>query len=348
MKRRLSKISVLLPLTLFVLASVGCGGHSGLSGTDEGLFTRDSFTNEHGTRDYRLYVPSGYEEQGSLPLIVMLHGCTQDAEDFATGTQMNVIAEREEFLVLYPEQRRGANLLACWNWFEPSNQERGSGEPSIISGVTERVVAQYNVDTDRVYVAGISAGGAMTSIMGATYPDLYAAIGVHSGFGYKAANNSWTARVAQREGGPDPAQQGYLAFLSAREEARVLPMIVFHGEEDEEVDVVNAHQTLTQWAQTNDYSYDGSDNDSITDEPADTLQEQSPEGYDYVRYVYENPEGDVIMEKWIIEELGHAWSGGDPEGSYTDLEGPDASESIIRFFERVGGHGGRAGEQSQT
>ena len=328
MKGRPGKISV-LPLTLLVLAIAACGG------PDEGSFTRGSFTNEYGTRDYRLYVPGGYEERGGVPLIVMLHGCRQDAEDFAAGTQMNVLAEREGFLVLYPEQRLGANVLNCWNWFDPSNQERGGGEPSILAGATERVIAEYNVDTDRVYVAGISAGGAMTSIMGATYPDLYTAIGVHSGLEYKAADNIWAARAAQADGGPDPDRQGYSAYLSASEEARVLPTIVVHGDEDEEVDVVNAHQTLSQWAQTNDYSNDGSDNDSITDEPADTLRRQTPEGYDYVRYVYEDPEGDAIMEKWIIEGLDHAWSGGDPEGSYTDPEGPSASEEMVRFFKSV-------------
>jgi poly(hydroxyalkanoate) depolymerase family esterase len=337
MKGRIGTISLFLPLTLLVFATVACGGRAGLGGLDEGTFTRDSFTNEHGTRDYRLYVPSGYQGQDSVPLIVMLHGCRQDAEDFAAGTQMNVLAEREGFFVLYPEQRLGTNLLNCWNWFEPSNQERGSGEPSIIAGVTERVITQYNIDMDRVYVVGISAGGAMTTIMGATYPDLYSAIGVHSGLEYKAADNSWAAQAAQRDGGPDPDKQGYSAFLSAREEARVLPTIVFHGEEDEEVDVVNAHQTLSQWAQTNDYSHDGSDNDGITDEPADILRGQAPEGYHYVRYVYENPEGDAVMEKWIIEGLGHAWSGGDFEGSYTDPEGPDASEKMVRFFRSVSG-----------
>jgi poly(hydroxyalkanoate) depolymerase family esterase len=261
----------------------------------------------------------------------MLHGCRQDAEDFAAGTQMNVLAQRELFFVLYPEQGLDTNLLNCWNWFEPSNQERGSGEPSIIAGVTERVITQYNIDTDRVYVVGISAGGAMTTIMGATYPDLYSAIGVHSGLEFKAADNSWAARAAQTDGGPDPDKQGYLAFLSAREEARVLPIIVFHGAKDEEVDAINAHQTLSQWAQTNDYSYDGSNNDSITDEAADAFREQTLESYDYVRHVYENPEGEVIMEKWVVEEMGHAWAGGDPGDSYIDPEGPDASEEIICF-----------------
>jgi poly(3-hydroxybutyrate) depolymerase len=172
----------------------------------------------------------------------------------------------------------------------------------------------------------------MTGIMGATYPDLYAAIGVHSGLQYKAADNGTEALIVQKGGGPDPDRQGRLAFLSARGEARILPTIVFHGEEDAVVDVVNAHQTLSQWAQTNDYAHDGSDNDSITDEPADAFREETSEGYDYVRHLYEHPEGGVIMEKWIVEELGHDWSGGDPEGSYADPEGPDASEEMLRFF----------------
>jgi poly(hydroxyalkanoate) depolymerase family esterase len=328
---RLPELSKLLALSLLVLAGVACGGRAGSDGPGEGSFTRGSFTNEHGTRDYRLYVPSDYEEQ-RVPLIVMLHGCGQDAEDFAAGTRMNVLAERETFLVLYPEQDPGANPLSCWDWFEPPNQERGRGEPSIIAGATERVIAEHNVDTERVYVAGISAGGAMTSIMGATYPDLYAAIGVHSGLQYGAAEDSRQALVVQKTGGPDPDRQGHRAFLSARPEARVLPAIIFHGEDDTVVNVVNAHQAISQWAQTNDYAYDGSDNDDITDEPADALREQTPEGYDYVRYIYENPEGDVVMEKWIVEELGHDWSGGDTEGSYADPEGPDASAEMVRFF----------------
>ncbi len=330
-KRSLGKISVLSTLTLLVLATVACGGRAGFVGPGEGAFTRGSFTNEHGTRDYRLYVPSGYEEQ-PVPLVVMLHGCRQDAEDFAAGTRMNVLAERKTFLVLYPEQDPGSHPLNCWNWFKPPNQERAGGEPSIIAGATQRVVAEHNVDADRVYVAGMSAGGAMTSIMGATYPDLYAAIGVHSGLEYKAADNNVAALAAQKTGGPDPDRQGYRAFLSARPEARVLPTIVFHGEDDPVVDVVNAHQTLSQWAQTNDYAHDGSDNDSFTDEPVDVLREQTPEGYDYARSVYEDPEGDVIMEKWIIAGLGHDWSGGDTEGSYADPKGPNASEEMVRFF----------------
>ncbi len=331
--RRLGRIPALLAVALLALATVACGGLAGDDGSGEGSFTRGSFSNEHGTRDHRLYVPDGYEDR-RVPLVVLLHGCRQDAEDFAAGTRMNALAERETFLVLYPEQDSGANSLNCWNWFDPANQERGGGEPSIIAGATERIIAEYNVDPDRVYVAGISAGGAMTGILGATYPDLYAAIGVHSGLEYKATEDSRMALAVQRMGGPDPDRQGREAFLSARSEARVLPTIVFHGEDDMVVNVVNAHQTLSQWAQTNDYADDGSDNDSITDEPADVYREQVPEGYDYTRYVYENPEGGVILEKWIVEELGHDWSGGDTEGSYADPQGPDASGEMVRFFDQ--------------
>jgi poly(hydroxyalkanoate) depolymerase family esterase len=332
-KKTLGQIPMLLTLALLVFASAACGGRAGFVSTGEGSFTQSSFTNEYGTRDYRLYVPSAYEDQ-RVPLIVMLHGCRQDAEDFAAGTRMNVLADRETFFVLYPEQGSAAHPLNCWNWFEPPDQERDKGEPSIIAGITEKVIAEHNIDADRVYVAGMSAGGAMTTIMVAAYPDLYAAIGVHSGLEYKAADDSVTALKVQKTGGPDPNQQGHNAFLSARPETRVLPTIVFHGEKDAVVNVVNGHQTLSQWAQTNDYADDGSENDSITDEPAEVLQEQTPEGYHYLRYAYENSEGYVIMEKWVIQELGHGWSGGDAEGSYTDPKGPDASEEMVRFFEQ--------------
>ncbi|MDP9454494.1 MAG: PHB depolymerase family esterase [Actinomycetota bacterium] len=324
-----------LVLFLLALVAAACGGEGDLSAG--GSFSRGSFANEHGEREYWLYVPDG-RDAGSTPLVVMLHGCGQDAEEFATSTRMNALAEREKFLVLYPEQDPGANRSGCWNWFEPSDQERGMGEPSIIAGATEKVIDEQGVDPRHVYVAGMSAGGAMSTVLAATYPELYAAVGVHSGLEYAAADGAMAAVAAQKFGGPDPDRQGRLAFESARPaEARVTPAIVFHGEEDVVVDVVNAHQSLSQWAQTNDYADNGADDDVVTDEPDDALPGRVPEGYDYVRYVYEGPEGGVIMEKWIVEDLGHAWSGGDPEGSFTDPEGPNASEEMLRFFRQHGG-----------
>jgi poly(hydroxyalkanoate) depolymerase family esterase len=330
-KRGLRGTAALLALSLLaIFVAAACGGRS--DGSAGGSFARGSFANEHGERDYRLYAPDSRDER-PVPLVVMLHGCGQDAEDFAAGTRMNALAEREKFLVLYPEQDLDANRSGCWNWFEPSDQERGRGEPSIIAGATEKVIDEHGADPRRVYVAGMSAGGAMSAVMAATYPDLYAAVGVHSGLEYGAADGTLAAVAAQRSGGPDPDRQGRLAFESARPaEARILPAIVVHGEEDRVVDVVNAHQALSQWAQTNDYAEDGTDDDGVADEPDEVLPGRIPEGYEYVRYVYERPGGGVIMEKWIVEDLGHAWSGGDPEGSFTDPEGLDASEEMVRFF----------------
>ena len=318
-----------LALALSSLLVAACGG-GGVS--DGGSFDRGSFANESGERDYQLYVPDSLDAR-SASLVVMLHGCGQDAEDFAAGTRMNALAARENFLVLYPEQDSSANRAGCWNWFEPSERGRGGEEPSIIAGATEEVADEYGVDPRRIYVAGLSAGGAMSTVVAAAYPDLYAAVGVHSGLEYGAADGALSVVLAQRSGGPDPDRQGRLAFESARPaEARVLPAIVFHGEEDAVVDVENAHQALSQWAQTNDYADDGVDDDGVTDEPDDALPGQTPGGYDHVRYVYEGPGGDVLMEKWIVEDLGHAWSGGDTEGSFTDPEGPNASEEMVRFF----------------
>lgn len=327
-----------LALTRFVLAAlvlllVGAGLVSGARAeATGGDFTRDSYTNEAGTRDYGLFVPSGYAGE-SVPLIVMLHGCSQDPEDFAAGTRMNELAERETFLVLYPEQPASANTLGCWNWFEPGDQVRGAGEPSIISGATREAVAEYGLDPDRVYAAGISAGGAMAGTLGATYPDVFAAVGIHSGLEYKAASNLLRALAAQQVGGPDPDRQGLLAHQSAGAAARILPVIVFHGDADATVRPVNGDQALSQWAQTNDYADDGTDSDSVTADPSRVVQSREPGGYSHTRHLYDDSAGEPLMEKWIVSGMGHAWSGGSPEGSYTDPDGPDASEEMLRFFE---------------
>ena len=319
----------LLALSLLALLSA-CGGDGG---PDEGSFARGSFANEHGEREYRLYVPDGLDDRRPAPLVVMLHGCGQDAGDFAAGTRMNALAERDGFLVLYPEQDTGANRTGCWNWFEPSDQKRDRGEPSIIAGATREVVGAHGVDPRRVYVAGMSAGGAMSTIVAAAYPDLYAAVGVHSGLEYGAARGAIAAVASQISGGPDPDRQGRLASESSRPaETRVVPAIFFHGEKDRVVGVMNGDQALSQWAQTNDYADDGTDNNGIDDEPEEVLPGRAPGGYEHVRYVYEGPGGDELMEKWIVEDLGHDWSGGDTEGSSTDPEGPDASEEMVRFF----------------
>jgi len=296
-----------------------------------GAFLTGSYSNAAGTRAYSLYVPSGTRGQ-RLPLVVMLYGCTQTAADFAAGTKMNALAERDGFLVLYPEQDPAANAGRCWNWFEPAHQARDAGEPSIIAGMTRSVIAAYRADAARVCVAGLSAGAAMTVVLGATYPDLYAAIGVSAGLEYRAASNTAEALVAQETGGPDPNQQGRLAYAAAGGAARVVPTIVFHGKNDATVAVVNGHQVIAQWAQTDDLADDGRDNASVDDQPEQSLPGQVPGGYAYTRFVYADRRGDPLLEKWIVETMTHKWSGGSTAGSYTDPAGPDASEEMWRFF----------------
>ena len=296
-----------------------------------GTVVTGQYANAYGARTYRLYIPSGYRTQRA-PLVVMLHGCTQTAADFALGTEMDAVAERETFLVLYAEQDPLANPGQCWNWFEPAHQARGAGEPSILAGMTNDVVSRYRVDRSRVYAAGLSAGAAMTVIMGATYPDLYAAIGVSAGLEYRAAANLAEALVAQQTQGPDPDGQGALAALASGGAKRVVPTIVFHGQLDLTVAVANGHQVLAQWAQTNDLVDDGNDNGSVIATPASSATATVPGGYAYTRFVYNDRRGRPLMEKWLIEEMRHAWSGGSSAGSYTDAKGPKASDEMWRFF----------------
>ena len=323
-----------ISLALLVLSAVAVPLIAGRT-TDEarasGTLTRSAFTSTYGTREYWLYVPSGYRGQ-RVPLVVMLLGCTQTAEDFAAGTKMNALAERDVFLVVYPEQPSSANGSKCWNWFEPAHQQRDRGEPSLIAGIVRAVMNAHNVDANRVHVAGLSAGGAMTAIMGATYPDLFASIGVGAGLEYKAAEDLASGLVAMEAGGPDPDRQGVLAYRAGGAAARVVPVIVFHGDLDQTVRAVNGHQVLSQWAQTNDHADDGLDNGSVINTPGAVLPGQVPGGYAYTRSVYHDLKGNALMEKWIVHTMTHKWSGGSPAGSYTDPKGPDASEEFLRFF----------------
>lgn len=285
-----------------------------------------------GDRSYKLFVPKSLKPGQPAPLVVMLHGCTQDPDQFATGTRMNLLAEQEGFLVIYPDQPRTAHPFKCWSWFSPSHQARGKGEPAAIVGMVEQVAKKHAVDRGAVFAAGISAGGAMTAVLGAAYPDVFAAIGVASGLEYAAASSELEGRQAMSAGGPDPAVAGRRAFEAAAGNARRVPAIVFHGADDRIVAPVNADQAVGQWAQTNDLAADGQDDDDV-DAVADGKEEgQAPNGKRYTRWFFKDHAGRVVLQKVVVSGMGHAWSGGDAAGSYTDPKGPDASAMTWEFF----------------
>jgi poly(hydroxyalkanoate) depolymerase family esterase len=280
-----------------------------------GRFDAFSCTNAAGTRAYRLYVPTGGTGR-ALPLIVMLHGGTQDAAAFAAATGMNDLAEREKFLVAYPEQPRSANAGRYWNWFAPGHQRRGAGEPSLIAAISGQITNRYGADAARVYVAGFSAGGAMAAVMAAVYPDLYAAVGVHSGLAYAAAGDLASAFAAMRQGASSPA----------RPPTRPLPLIVFHGDQDKTVAPANAAGLIEHaLAAVGPDQRPGTLRTAVT-------RGQVPGGHAYTRIRYHDLTGASLAERWTVHQGGHAWSGGIPHGAYTDPHGPDASAEFIRFF----------------
>ncbi|MGF7149545.1 poly(hydroxyalkanoate) depolymerase family esterase [Sphingomonas zeicaulis] len=262
-----------------------------------------------GVLAYRLYRPAG--ATAGMPLVVMLHGCTQSPEDFAAGTGMNALADELGFLVAYPRQTQAANAQKCWNWFNPGDQQRDRGEPALIAGLTREILAKEGADPDRVYVAGLSAGGAAAAIMAATYPDLYAAVGIHSGLACGAARDLPSALMAMKRGGGG-MKAGGQPFV---------PLISFHGDRDMVVHEVNAGEIVA--AAT-----------AAAGTPLEVRHETgvSPSGRRYRRDLSRDAEGRTVIERWTLAGAGHAWSGGDAAGSYTDPAGPDASREMLRFF----------------
>ncbi len=282
---------------------------------DGAIFETRTFACAAGSRDYKLYVPAAIADPRPA-LVVMLHGCKQNPDDFAIGTGMNRLADKFGFVVAYPRQTAKANQSRCWNWFNPADQRRESGEPSILAGLTRAIIADCRIDETRVYVAGLSAGAAMAAVMAATYPDLYAAVGVHSGLPHGAANDVASAFAAMRGHG-----RGTATPAARNHDLGAAPMrtIVFHGSADRTVHPANA-QTIVARA-------GGAVPDAV-----ETRQQQTAAGRDFTRTVIADRDGTSHVEHWDIQGLGHAWSGGHPAGSYTDPAGPDASHEMVRFF----------------
>jgi poly(hydroxyalkanoate) depolymerase family esterase len=298
-----------------------------------GEFTSGSHVHASQTRRYKLYAPPGRAGR-ALPLVVMLHGCTQDPDDFAAGTGMNERAREQGFFVLYPEQSRDANAARCWNWFKHNHQQRDSGEPALIAGMTQAVIKRYGVDTRRVYIAGLSAGGAMAAIVAAAYPEIFAALAVHSGLPCGAASDVAGALAVMKSGVARPglhanSNRAGTRQAGARRPQLQVPTIVFHGDQDRTVHPRNGEQVIANVLE----SAAGADAArALTGGSARVEQGVSPQGRRYTRSTHNSDQGNALAEHWLVHGAGHAWSGGQTRGSYTDATGPDATGEMLRFF----------------
>jgi len=266
---------------------------------DGAQFLSQTFSCKAGSRSYRLYIPK-HTPDAPRPLLVMLHGCKQNPSDFAVGTRMNTLAETHGMLVAYPAQTQSANPSACWNWFDRGHQHPGTGEPAIIAGITAEIMKSHDVDRRKIFVAGLSAGGAMAVVMGETYPELFSAVGVHSGLPYKSANDVVSAFAAMRG---DTPQRTALPKLRT---------IVFHGDADSTVAPSNGANII------GDAAFSAVEGERVSGQ--------------YTRRVARDSRGLPVFEHWLLHGGGHAWSGGNAAGSYTDARGPDASAEMLRFF----------------
>ena len=301
---------------------------TGKPGQRGGSFESHQFSKEAGTRTYKVCVPD-MQPDAPRAVIVMLHGCTQSADDFAAGTRMNRLADEHGFLVVYPEQAAHANASKCWNWFKPQDQLRGAGEPSLIAGIASEVARSHGADPRRIFVAGLSAGAAMAVVLGETYPELFAGVGAHSGLPYGSAHDIPSALAAMkggRSGMPGMKSAPASANVKRRKATRPVPVIVFHGDRDHTVQRENGAQIVRQAQEAHE---------AESGAPPLNVSEQAgvaSGGRRFSKAIHADAQGRVRIESWTLHGAGHAWSGGHESGSYTDRSGPDASSEMVRFF----------------
>jgi poly(hydroxyalkanoate) depolymerase family esterase len=284
------------------------------------------YNGQAGSRPYFVYTPVNYHPGEAVPLFVMLHGCTQTPTDFAAGTRMDELADAHQFIVVYPQQTLANNAAACWNWFMPANQIRGSGEPAILAGIVEAVEAntsQWTIDRNRVFVAGVSAGAVMSVILGATYPDLFAAIGIVAGLEYPAGQTSTS--------GLDPGKAGEMAYQAMGSYARVVPTLVFQGSADPVVAPINGDMVVEQWMETDHLASHDSYDASFAN-PSQSITASPPASHPFIERLWDDSSGHEVQEYWVAIGAGHAWTGGSPAGTFTDPLGPNLSQILYRFF----------------
>lgn len=290
------------------------------------VFEKRTHVGPTGSRAYWLFEPAGVTA-APRPLIVVLHGCTQTGDSAARAFGFNELAQTEGFWVAYPEQSTAANVSRCWNWTLASNQRRDSGEAGIIAGIAREVMGEKAVDPARVFVVGLSAGGAMSSIMGVTYPDLFAAIGVSAGCAYQDS--------AACLGGPSPASieaLGESGYQAMGERARTVPVLVIQGELDNVIVPAMAERVVQQWLWTNDFADDGAADGSVAKSRSGGLEGAVEGGHTYEVDTYRDASGVPLVERWLVHQMGHAWGGGNPQEPYTDPKAPDMTREALRFF----------------
>ncbi len=293
---------------------------------------KGTFTSSSGSRDYYFYVPANLNQE-PRPMVVALHGCTQTALEFSAQSGFTDLAEKYGFIVVYPEQASANNIFKCWNWFKPENQLRNGGEVAIITGLTTKLARENNVDSDRLFIVGLSAGAATAANVFACHSDLFSGVGVHSGVEYHAATTDTEAQQAMKNGSSQNLSESALAAIKCGgPQARMGRVVIVHGSEDNVVNPVNAGRVATQFTKIHDLLDDGIENGTHSLSVITSKAGLVPNGYRYQIDNYGSSAGTEWISNVTVFGMKHAWSGAHSKGQYADIKGPDAAEIIWNFL----------------